>query len=94
MAAVLIVHDDSVISRTAYLLEERKRRIRLYESILLGDPMPEEYHEVSKDYIRQELKNERWLLDGLIEDIQDWLFDQELQQISREYVTGSREAEG
>lgn len=38
MANILIVHDDSLISRVAHLLEERKNNIRLYEAILHGDP--------------------------------------------------------
>lgn len=84
----MIVHDDSVISRTAYLLEERRRRIKLYESILRGESTAEEYRKVNKEAIQEALKNERWLLDDLIEDIQEWLFAQELNQVRKEYVEG------
>jgi len=91
MAGALIVHDDSVISRTAYLLEERKARIDLYRSILRGDPQVAEYQDVNKEAIGQALENEQWLLNDLIEDIEDWLFVRELQDIERKYLMGGEE---
>ncbi len=89
MANVLIVHDDSVISRTAYLLEERKRKIKLYKQILAGN-VPVEYRRVSLDYIEKELETERYLLSGLFDDIQEGLFNQEFRSVHDEYVKGER----
>lgn len=95
MANALIVHDDSVISRVAYLLEERKKDIRLYEAILRGDPgLPSEYYRVSRHAVEQRLENERWLLDSLLESIEDGLFDQELREISSQYVIANSDGDG
>ncbi len=92
MANVLIVHDDSVISRTAYLLEERKRSIRLYESILRGESRNPEYERVDKDQIQHLLGIERDFLKDLIDSIRSWLFEQELRNICDEYVSVGKEA--
>ncbi len=91
MANVLIVHDDSVISRTAYLLEERKRSIRLYESILSGENRNPEYERVDKDQIRHLLDIERDCLKDLIDSIRGWLFEKELRSICDEYVSAGKE---
>lgn len=87
MANVLMVHDDSMISRVASLLEERKATIRLCEAILRGDPnVPDEYYHVNKEAVEQRLENERWLLADLLEDIEDGMFTRELREIFSQYV--------
>ena len=62
MANPLIVHDDSVISRVAYLLEERKRDIRLFEAILAGEDKRYEGTGVDLEDVKQSLETERQLL--------------------------------
>lgn len=95
MANVLTVHDDSIISRVAHLLEERKKNIRLYEAILRGDPgVPDEYYRVNREAIEQRLENERWLLDDLLEDIEDGLFARELSEIHNQYVVVKGDGDG
>lgn len=92
MANVLTVHDDSIISRVAHLLEERKKNIRLYEAILRGDPcVPDEYYHVNREAVQQRLENERWLLGDLLEDIENDMFAPELRKIYEQYVV-SKEA--
>ncbi|MBP3368758.1 MAG: hypothetical protein J6L71_04925, partial [Clostridia bacterium] len=71
---VLTVHDDSVLSRTAYLIEERKRNIELYRSILDGTCKKSEYFNVNRDAVAKALDSEQWLLDDLLEDIAAGLF--------------------
>ena len=86
MANVLIVHDDSIISRVAHLLEERKKDIRFFEAILRGDPgLPDEYHHVDREAVKQRLENERWLLNDLLENIENGIFARELCEIHNQY---------
>lgn len=92
MAKPLIVHDDLLISRVAYLLEQRMESIRRCEAILRGDKgLPEEYYRVNKDQVKMEFSSELWALNDLIEDIEDGLFVNELRRIFREYVQGKGE---
>lgn len=88
MGRVLIVHDDSVISRTAYLLEERRRAIRLYESILKGENKNPEYKTVNMAQIRHLLEIERDCLKWLIDNARRWLFEQEFDLIEKECLNG------
>lgn len=88
MANALIVHDDSVISRVAHLLEDRKRNISRYEAILSGDDKSYENYNVNQDAVRQALEAERWLLSDLIEDIEVGLFERELKDIRAMYCMG------
>ncbi len=83
---VLTVHDDSVMSRTAYLIEERKRNIELYRSILDGTCKKPEYFNVNRDAIVKALDSEQWLLDDLLEDIAEGLFERELRDIWERYI--------
>lgn len=62
MANALIVHDDSVISRVAHLLEERKRNVRTFEAILVGEDKRYEGVGVDPEDVKQALKTERQLL--------------------------------
>ena len=39
MAKVLVVHDDSVISRVAWLIEQRKEKIRTVSYVHVGDKL-------------------------------------------------------
>lgn len=95
MANVLIVHDDSIISRVAHLLEERKNNIRLYEAILRGDPeVPGEYYHVNRDAVKQRLENERWLLNDLLEDIEEGMFARELCEIHNQYGIAKNDGDG
>lgn len=94
MANLLTVHDDSMISRGAHLLEERKKNIRLYEAILRSDPgVPNEYYHVNRDAIEQRLENERWLLHDLLEDIENGMFAHELGEIHNQYVIAKEDEE-
>ena len=90
MAKLLIVHDDSVISRVAWLIEQRKEKIRVCEHILSSRPkeLPPEYYHVNRDAVKQELETERWLLHDLLEDFEDGLCARELREIERDYVIG------
>lgn len=88
MANALIVHDDSVISRVAYLLEERKQNIRRYEAILAGKDKSYENYRVNQDAVKQALEAERWLLSDLIEDIKEGMFDRELNDVEASYCAG------
>ena len=54
MANALIVHDDSVISRAAYLLEERKRNISTFEAILTGEDKRYEGVGVNPEDVKRE----------------------------------------
>ena len=87
MADVLTVHDDSIISRVAWLIEQRKERIRLCERILSSRPedLPPEYYRVNREAVQKELDTERWLLADLIEDIEDGLLSRELKEIEQTY---------
>ena len=62
MANALIVHDDSVISRVAHLLEERKRNVRTFEAILADEDKRYEGVGVDLEDVKQALKTERQLL--------------------------------
>ncbi len=94
MRNVLIVHDDSIISRVAYLLEQRIENIKRCEAILNGDDQRSEYLHVNKDGVRQMLDSERWALADLLEDIEDGMFDQELRDIFSKYVTARKGRNG
>lgn len=85
MANALIVHDDSVISRVAYLIEKRKRNIRRYEAILSGKDENYENYHVNPEAVKQALETERWMLSDLIEDVQDGMFDRELRDTESAY---------
>ena len=93
MAKALIVHDDSTLSRVAWLIEQRKEAIRWCEHVLKSKPedLPTEYYHVNRDQVRQRLELERWCLNDLLEDIEDGLFVRELQKIEREYVIAKEE---
>lgn len=84
--SVLTVHDDSVLSRTAYLIEERKRNIELYRNILNGTCKKPEYYNVNRDAVVKALDAEQWLLDDLLEDIAAGLFERELRDIWERYI--------
>lgn len=71
MANVLIVHDDSVISRVAHLLEERKQNVRTFEAILAGEDKRYEGVGVDLEDVKQALKTERQLLADMTNDF--WL---------------------
>ena len=62
MPKALIVHDDSVISRVADLLEERKRNIRTFEAILAGEDKRYEGVGVNLEDVKRALETERQLL--------------------------------
>lgn len=95
MANVLIVHDDSTISRVAHLLEERKKDIRFFEAVLRGDPgVPHEYRHVSRHDVEQRLENERLLLDDLLKRIEDGMFNRELCEICNQYVIVKEDGDG
>lgn len=84
----LIIHDDSTISRVAWLLEQRKERITRYKLILSGnkDAAGDEYYNVNREAIEKALEIEKQLLDDLIDDILDDLFVPELHKIRDQYV--------
>lgn len=87
MANVLVVHDDSMISRVAYLLEKRKENIRRCKAILRGDPgLPDEYYHSNREGVEKMLEAERWALSDLLEDIENGMFIRELQAIFTQYV--------
>lgn len=88
MANTLIVHDDSVISRVAHLLEERKQNIRRYEAILAGEDKSYENYHINQDAVKQALETERWMLSDLIEDIKEGMFDRELNDVEASYCAG------
>ena len=96
MAKVLVVHDDSVISRVAWLIEQRKEKIRLCERILTSRPeeLPPEYYHVNLDAVKKELDTERWLLNDLLEDIENGILEREMKEIEREYVITREKNDG
>lgn len=85
MANALIVHDDSVISRVAYLLEERKRDIRLFEAILAGEDKRYEGAGVDPEDVKRSLETERRLLAGMTDDFWMDMIARELRDIRMAY---------
>ena len=78
----LLVHDDCIVSRVAYRLEELCGEIELCQSILQNAPdLPTEYRRVNKEQARQRLELARWNLDDLLEDIEDGIVVRELKRI-------------
>lgn len=85
----LLVHDDCIVSRAAYRLEELCGEIELCQSILQNAPdLPTEYRRVNKEQARQRLELARWNLDDLLEDIEDGIVVRELKRIYNEYCGG------
>ena len=85
----LLVHDDCIVSRVAYRLEELCGEIELCQSILQNAPdLPTEYRRVNKEQVRQRLELARWNLDDLLEDIEDGIVVRELKRIYNEYCGG------
>ena len=77
----LLVHDDCMVSRVAYRLEELCGEIELCQSIL------------NKEQVRQRLELARWNLDDLLEDIEDGIVARELKRIYNEYCGGGDDGE-
>ena len=86
MANVLIVHDDSMFSRVAYLLEQRKENIQRCQAILSGDDQHPEYRHVNMDGVKNQLAAEKWALNDLLEDIEDGILLRELNEVFRQYI--------
>ena len=86
MADVLIVHDDSVVSRVAWLLEQRVAKIKLCEGILNGGGKTPEDLSASAACVKAQLDAERWALQELLEDIEEGLLKRELEDIWKEYA--------
>lgn len=90
----LLVHDDCMVSRVAYRLEELCGEIELCQSILKNDPdLPAEYRRANKEQVRQRLELARWNLDDLLEDIEDGIVARELKRIYNEYCGGGDDGE-
>lgn len=90
----LLVHDDCIVSRVAYRLEELCGEIELCQSILQNTPdLPTEYRRVNKEQARQRLELARWNLDDLLEDIEDGIVARELKRIYNEYCRGVNDGE-
>lgn len=86
MANVLIIHDDSVFSRVAYLLEQRKENICRCRAILNGEDHSPEYRHVNMDGVRSQLAAEQWALQDLLEDIDNGMLLRELKEIFEQYA--------
>ena len=90
----LLVHDDCIVSRVAYRLEELCGEIELCQSILQNAPdLPVEYRRANKEQVRQRLELARWNLDDLLEDIEDGIVARELKRIYNEYCGGGDDGE-
>lgn len=90
----LLVHDDCIVSRVAYRLEELCGEIELCQSILKNVPdLPAEYRRVNKEQVRQRLELARWNLDDLLEDIEDGIVARELKRIYNKYCGGGDDGE-
>ena len=90
----LLVHDDCIVSRAAYRLEELCGEIELCQSILQNAPdLPAEYRRANKEQVRQRLELARWNLDDLLEDIEDGIVARELKRIYNEYCGGGDDGE-
>lgn len=85
MANALIVHDDSVISRVAYLLEEQKRNISTFEAILTGEDRRYEGVGVNLEDVKRALKTERQLLADMTGDFWLDMIAKELKDIRMAY---------
>lgn len=88
MSNAIIVHDNSVLSRTAHRIEELTQSIELLESILNGTCNRSEYRNVNKKQVADRLDLDRWCLADLLEDIEEGLFVKELKEIHEKYVLG------
>ena len=61
----LVVHDDSVVSRWAYLIEQKKQSITKLQDHLYGRVEVDEWKGVKREDIERELETERERLDDL-----------------------------
>lgn len=88
MPKALIVHDDSVISRVADLLEERKRNIRTFEAILAGEDKRYEGVGVNLEDVKRALETERQLLVDMTDGFWMDMIAKELKDIRATYCQG------